>query len=95
MSAHEILKWFWRSMSSLCQNDQTVGQQRERTAAGKMPTLFRAKPTAAVQAHLIGRNSHRIQQLAKDENLEHMHTPINKCVSLTVMAVCHKTKVTF
>lgn len=42
-----------------------------------MPTLFRAKPTAAVQIHLTGKEQ---SQRAKDENLQHMHTPINICV---------------
>lgn len=72
MRVHEICKWFWRSTSSLCQNDQTVGQQRENRT-GKTPTLFREKPTAAVQA-LTGQEQ---SQLAKDKNLQQMHTPIN------------------
>lgn len=56
-------------------DNQTVGQQRDNRT-GKTSILFRVKPTAAVQAHLIGQEQ---SQLAKDENLQHMHTPINVC----------------
>jgi len=54
--------------------------------------LFRAKSVAAVQVHMIARNSCRTQQLAKNRNLHHMLSPISKCVPLTVMAVCHQKK---
>lgn len=42
-----------------------------------MPTLFRVKPAAAVQVQLTGQEQ---SQLAKDEKLHPMHTPINMSV---------------